>query len=156
MKLKKEGTENLYYLWDSRSVRERYKSQELFFTQDVPPVKGKKAWVCFDEIHKFKGWKNILKGIFDETQEHYQFIVTGSTKLNILKKAGDSLSGRYFTFHLFPLMLNEVVGQATIEAGECQNALDYILDRMNKRAQAQSALKDLLEYSGFPEPFVAF
>jgi predicted AAA+ superfamily ATPase len=155
MKLKQEGTQNLYYLWDSRAVRERYKSQELFFTQDVPPMKGKKAWVCFDEIHKIKGWKNILKGIFDETQEHYQFIVTGSTKLNILKKAGDSLSGRYFTFHLFPLMLNEVVGQVTIEAGECKNALDFILERMNKRAHAQSGLNDLLEYSGFPEPFVA-
>jgi len=154
MKLKKEGTENLYYLWDLRTVRERYKAQELFFTQDVPPVKGKKAWVCFDEIHKIKGWKNILKGIFDETQEHYQFIVTGSTKLNILKKAGDSLSGRYFTFHLFPLMLKEVAGQATIEAGECQNALDFILDRMNKQG-VQPALNDLLEYSGFPEPFVA-
>jgi len=155
MQLKKKGAENLYYLWDLRSVRERYKSQELFFTQDVPPVKDKKAWVCFDEIHKIKGWKNILKGIFDETQEHYQFIVTGSTKLNVLKKAGDSLSGRYFTFHLFPLMLKEVVGQSAIEAGECQNALDFILERMNKKDNAQSALNDLLEYSGFPEPFVA-
>jgi len=155
IKLQKEGTQNLYYLWDSRSVRERYKSQELFFTQDVPPKKGKKSWVCFDEIHKIKGWKNILKGIFDETQEHYQFIVTGSTKLNVLKKAGDSLSGRYFTFHLFPLMLKEVVGPVTIDPGECQNASDFILERMNKQRKAQSALSDLLEYSGFPEPFVA-
>src|SRR3989338_2341187 len=102
-----------------------------------------------------KGWKNILKGIFDETQEHYQFIVTGSTKLNILKKAGDSLSGRYFTFHLFPLMLKEVVGPVTIDPGECQNVSDFILERMNKQGKAQSALSDLLEYSGFPEPFVA-
>ncbi len=95
-----------------------------------------------------------MKGIFDETQEHYQFIVTGSSKLNILKKAGDSLSGRYFTFHLFPLMLKEVLGQTTIGAGECQNALDFILERMNKHDNAQSGLNDLLEYSGFPEPFV--
>jgi len=155
MKLKQEGTQNLYYLWDLRTVRERYKSQELFFTQDVVPIKGKKAWVCFDEIHKIKGWKNILKGIFDETHQHYQFIVTGSTKLNILKKAGDSLSGRYFTFHLFPLMLKEVAGQVTIDASECRNALDFILEAMNKQSKAQSGLNDLLQYSGFPEPFLA-
>ena len=155
MKLKQEGTQDLYYLWDLRSVRERYKAQELFFTQDVPPMKGKKAWVCFDEILKIKGWKNLLKGIFDETQDHYQFVVTGSTKLNILKKAGDSLSGRYFTFHLFPLMLKEAVGQANIEISECKDALDFILDRMNSQGKAQSAMNDLLEYSGFPEPFVA-
>ena len=101
VKLRLEGTTDLYYLWDLRSVRDRYRAGELFFTQDVPPVKGKKLWVCFDEIHKVQGWKNILKGIFDATQEHYQFIVTGSSKLNVLRKAGDSLSGRYFTFHLF-------------------------------------------------------
>ena len=135
MKLKQEGTQDLYYLWDLRSVRERYKAQELFFTQDVPPMKGKKAWVCFDEILKIKGWKNLLKGIFDETQDHYQFVVTGSTKLNILKKAGDSLSGRYFTFHLFPLMLKEAVGQANIEISECKDALDFILDRMNSQGK---------------------
>jgi len=155
MKLKQEGAQNLYYLWDSRTVRERYKSQELFFTQDAPPKKGKKWWVCFDEIHKIKGWKNILKGIFDETEQHYQFIITGSAKLNIIKKAGDSLSGRYFTFHLFPLLLKEVAGQVAIEAHECKNAVDFILERMNTQAKIQPGLNDLLQYSGFPEPFVA-
>lgn len=155
VKLRREGTSNLYYLWDLRSVRDRYRAAELFFTQDAPPVKGKKRWVCFDEIHKVQGWKNILKGIFDSTQEHYQFIVTGSSKLNVLKKAGDSLSGRYFTFHLFPLMLKEVIGQAAIEPRECQNALDFILERMNKQKKSPQGVNDLLEYSGFPEPFVA-
>jgi len=36
------------------------------------------------------GWKNILKGIFDAAQEHHQFIITGSSKLDVFRKAGDS------------------------------------------------------------------
>jgi predicted AAA+ superfamily ATPase len=156
MKLKREHTEKLYYLWDLRAVRQRYKKHELFFTEDMVPAKHKKHWVCFDEIHKMPKWKNILKGIFDETEQYYQFIVTGSAKLNMLKKVGDSLSGRYFTFHLFPLTLKEVVGNPEIEVKESKSAIGFILDRLNIeiKKSAIQALDDLLEYGGFPEPFI--
>lgn len=156
MKLKETGVQKLYYLWDLRSVRSRYKQAELFFTSDAPPQKGIKRWVCFDEIHKVSGWKNILKGIFDATQEHYQFIVTGSSKLDIFRKAGDSLSGRYFTFQLFPLTLKEAIGQPQIEKSECNNSLDFVLRQMNRKdSDGQKALEQLLVYGGFPEPFLA-
>ena len=61
LKLEKEDTEKLYYLWDLRSVRNRYKEHELFFTSDKT-ISRKKTWVCFDEIHKMPKWKNIFKG----------------------------------------------------------------------------------------------
>ena len=35
-KLEQEKTSELYYLWDLRSVRDRYKENELFFTGDQP------------------------------------------------------------------------------------------------------------------------
>ncbi len=156
MKLKEAGAQKLYYLWDLRSVRNRYKEAELFFTSDSPPRKNAKQWVCFDEIHKVSGWKNILKGIFDATQEHYQFIVTGSSKLDIFRRAGDSLSGRYFTFQLFPLTLREAAGRPQIEKSECDNSLDFILRQMDQQAKnRQDTLERLLAYSGFPEPFLA-
>lgn len=156
MKLKEAGAQKLYYLWDLRSVRNRYKAAELFFTSDSPPQRSGKQWVCFDEIHKVSGWKNILKGIFDATQEHYQFIVTGSSKLDIFRKAGDSLSGRYFTFQLLPLSLKEVIGHPKIDKSECSNPLDFILEQMNREDRSgQKALEQLLTYSGFPEPFLA-
>ncbi|MFH0941289.1 MAG: AAA family ATPase [Candidatus Omnitrophota bacterium] len=156
MKLAQAGAQKLYYLWDLRSVRNRYKTNELFFTSDSPPSRGAKQWVCFDEIHKISGWKNILKGIFDASEEHYQFIVTGSSKLDIFRKAGDSLSGRYFTFQLFPLTLKESIGCAQIEKSECNNSLDFVLGRMDSRnMNGQKALEQLLAYSGFPEPFLA-
>lgn len=94
MKLAAEKSEQLYYLWDVRSVRQRYKANELFFTVDrMEP--GRKLWVCFDEIHKMPKWKNILKAAFDETGEDYSFIVAGSAKLDIVTRAGDSLAGRF-------------------------------------------------------------
>lgn len=155
LKLKKENAQQLYYLWDLRSVRERYRQKELFFTQDMPPAQGQKHWVCFDEIHKAARWKNIVKGIFDATQEHYQFIVTGSAKLDISRRAGDSLSGRYFTFHLFPLTLKEVTGNPVVSAQEPNDALNFILARLNSSEAAGKAIDDLLNYSGFPEPFLS-
>ena len=104
-KLTEAMSQPLYYLWDLRDVRRRYKDNELFFTADMIPSENKELWVCFDEVHKMPKWKNILKAAFDETSDRYHFIVTGSAKLDIVKRAGDSLAGRYFTFHLMPLMI---------------------------------------------------
>lgn len=152
LKLERERSESLYYLWDLRSVRNRYKANELFFTEDSPP-RQKKQWVCFDEIHKIPKWKNALKGIFDSVSDHYQFIITGSAKLDIFRKAGDSLSGRFFTFHLFPLSLSELSGSKKFSAQAPKSAKDFIQERIESVAGPDTALSDLLEYGGFPEPF---
>jgi len=152
LKLKRESSENLYYLWDLRSVRNRYKANELFFTEDSSPH-SKKQWVCFDEIHKIPKWKNVLKGIFDSVSEHYQFIITGSAKLDIFRKAGDSLSGRFFTFQLFPLSLSELSGAKKFLAKAPKSAKDFIQERLDSATGSETALSGLLEYGGFPEPF---
>lgn len=154
-KLKQENSRNLYYLWDLRSVRNRYKENELFFTEDQA-LNRSRPWVCFDEMHKIPKWKNILKAIFDGTSERYRFIVTGSAKLDIFKKAGDSLSGRYFLFHLFPLVLEELVHPGSISGLKAKTARDLICQKLDASAQANAAkaLAALLEFSGFPEPFL--
>lgn len=153
--LKAEQSDKLYYLWDLRSVRKRYKANELFFTADAFPAR-KPLWVCFDEIHKMPKWKNILKAIFDETSDKYRFIVTGSAKLDVVKRAGDSLAGRYFTFHLTPLMLCEIIGKTESVSKVPESGYDFLETCMQKSSagEAQDALSALLEYSGFPEPFL--
>jgi len=150
--LAKQRTPQLYYSWDQRSVRDRYKKNELFFTEDVK-VGAKPQWVCFDEIHKYPKWKNVLKSIFDSSQNYYRFIVTGSAKLDLFRRAGDSLSGRYFTFHLFPLMLSEVAGPAA--AAPIPASADELIKRLLSHRQAPAdAVSQLLRFSGFPEPFL--
>ncbi len=157
-KLEIAGSPELYFLWDLREVRRRYKENQLFFTENHPPSKTPQ-WVCFDEIHKIPKWKNGLKAIFDASQEDYRFIVTGSAKLEIFKKAGDSLSGRYFTFHLFPLALSELSGSKsvlTVEDLAPKTAHDWIQQILDfhELKNTHQNLSDLLEYGGFPEPFL--
>src|SRR3990167_2748405 len=58
-----------------------------------------KSLVIFDELHKMKEWKRWIKGIYDKegvSPPSPHLLVTGSAKLNIYKKVGDSLAGRYF------------------------------------------------------------
>jgi len=153
LKLKREKSQNLYYLWDLRSVRNRYKANQLFLTEDSPP-KRHKQWVCFDEIHKIPKWKNALKAIFDSTTNHYHFIVTGSAKFDMFKRAGDSLSGRYFTFHLFPLGLHEFDGAHGASPLPPASAGEFIQQQMDSSSPPKDTLSSLLQYGGFPEPFL--
>ncbi|MFN7903826.1 MAG: ATP-binding protein [Pseudobdellovibrionaceae bacterium] len=88
--------------------------------------------VIFDELHKMKKWKLWLKGIYDEgALKSQKFLVTGSARLDVAKKMGDSLAGRFFSFRLHPLDLKELKGQHS----------------------AQENYKKLLNLGGFPEPF---
>src|ERR1017187_8597142 len=128
--LERQHSAELYYLWDLREVRNRYRLNQLFFLEDRAPQKGSLPWICFDELHKIPKWKNALKAIFDSVGEQYRFIVTGSAKLDLFRKAGDSLSGRYFTFHLNPLLLGEAFGRApAIETPDM--ASDWIQNRLD-------------------------
>lgn len=151
-KLEQDKSPGLYYLWDRRDVRERYKKNELFFTEDAPP-RAHPHWVCFDEIHKYPKWKNVLKAIFDSTQEQYRFIITGSAKFEMFKRAGDSLAGRYFTFHLFPLSIGELEGISKIHPPP-ENSTLFMELRMAASPSPAEGLEKLLDFSGFPEPFL--
>jgi predicted AAA+ superfamily ATPase len=80
-----------------------------------------------------KKWKLWLKGIYDEgLTEKQKFVVTGSARLDIAKKMGDSLAGRFFSLRLHPLDIKELVS-----TGE----------------EPQKAYRKLLQYGGFPEPY---
>ena len=95
----------------------------------------KKEYIIFDELHKKQNWKRWLKGVFDSEGIPPGLLVTGSAKMDIYKKAGDSMAGRFFSFRLFPLSLKEL----------CQNP---------SRNKAQIIMDRLLSYSGFPEPYL--
>lgn len=96
----------------------------------------KKRWgsqidlLILDEIHKKKGWKNYLKGIFDTKPESLHILVTGSARLETFRKGGDSLTGRYFAVRMMPFSLKEL----NSDSHPC-------------------SMEELLEKGGFPEPF---
>ena len=94
----------------------------------------KKLLLIFDELHKMNHWKRWLKGIYDTEGIPPQILVTGSARLDMHKKLGDSLAGRYFQFRLHPLDMKEAVA--------C-----YSTD-------TEQVFQQLWDCSGFPEPFL--
>lgn len=46
--------------------------------------------IILDEIHKYKKWRNLLKGFYDKKRNQHKFIVTGSARLDYYRKGGDS------------------------------------------------------------------
>jgi predicted AAA+ superfamily ATPase len=146
----------LYYNWDERKTRDRYAEDSHFFSRDIYNVApaAKKRWVCMDEIHKYPRWKNVLKDFFDSYGEEIGFIVTGSARLDMFRRSGDSLAGRYFLFHVNPLSLREVLG-GSMPTDPPQSAIKFIEERLENVSYHEEELTALLAFSGFPEPFIA-
>lgn len=150
-KLKKENCEELYYNWDNVDVKMTYREKGNF----LPVNTGKKKkWVCFDEIHKIPRWKNILKGFFDVYEDEYYFIITGSARIDIMRKSGDSLTGRYFLFILNPFILSEIEGNKLKNLESEDDANSFIFKNLDKQKETQNKMEDLIKFSGFPEPFI--
>jgi len=94
-----------------------------------------KNLVIFDELHKMPNWKLYLKGIYDTEGTKPNILVTGSAKLDIYKKVGDSLAGRYFQYRLHHLDIKEAYNY-------WQQDINEIFNR-------------LINCGGFPEPFLS-
>lgn len=52
-----------------------------------------KPLVVFDELQKHGRWKSFLKGFFDGFGDRVRIAVTGSAKLDVYRRGGDSLMG---------------------------------------------------------------
>jgi uncharacterized protein len=113
-------TDDTSYLnWDIPAHREAILKRELPLAE---------LW-CFDEIHKYSSWRDFLKGLYDEFQDVHEILVTGSARLDMLRKSGDSLQGRYHHLRLHPLSVKEL------------------------GLSRQEEFLELLALGGFPEPY---
>ncbi len=99
--------------------------------------------IAFDEIHKFRQWKNFLKGFFDACEDTASVLVTGRARLNIYKRGGDSLMGRYFLYRMHPLSVGELVNRP----------YDPCIVRA-PGAISDAEFDALYRFGGFPEPFL--
>jgi len=115
--------EGIYFNWDNDEDR-----------RDIIAKKWSRQnrILVFDEIHKFPRWKNWIKGVYDVEKANHQIVVTGSARLDIFRRGGDSLMGRYHYWRLHP----------------------FTLDEIPKGMKKENALKRLMEVGGFPEPFL--
>jgi len=135
-----------YYLnWDNVNHRTIIlKGPDAIFDKfNLAVISKQKPVIIFDEIHKYKDWKNFIKGFFDVFSEQVKIIVTGSAKLDIYRKGGDSLMGRYFLYRIHPFTVREVSGKKIDLNSEISKPVKI----------SKSKFENLINFGGFPEPF---
>ena len=144
-------TNTLYFNWDIAEHRARLIENPTFF-EAVERKDSSTPLIIFDEIHKYKEWKNYLKGVYDQFHEGYQFLVSGSGRLDIYQKGGDSLAGRYYLFHLWPFTVAELGRRNVPIENWLTEPLKVSLEEKEILREIWSHLSTL---SGFPEPYLS-
>lgn len=138
----------VYFNYDMPEHKVRLAGNPLFF-EETDRRQGTAPLVILDEIHKFKDWKNYLKGLYDGHAGQFRFLVTGSGRLDLLISGGDSLAGRFLRFRVFPFTIGELCTNTPRAGG-----FDDLLGDTSDRAGVDEILDQLLKCSGFPEPFL--
>jgi uncharacterized protein len=85
-----------YYNWDETAFRRLWTKDPKSLLQESLGQSSVKPLLVLDEIHKARLWKRSLKGLYDTNDSEYDIIVTGSARLDVYRKGGDSLLGRYY------------------------------------------------------------
>jgi predicted AAA+ superfamily ATPase len=111
-----------YINWDipahrSMVIREEFPSETDF--------------LILDEIHKYRRWRQVVKGLYDAGPGQRRILVTGSARLDYYRHGGDSLQGRYRFYRLTPFCCTEL--------GEPK----------------KSTIDQLFHLGPFPEPFLS-
>ena len=136
-----------YVNWDNLDDRELILAgpRALAERLGLDRLREDRPTVLLDELHKYPLWRQYLKGLFDVYADGARFMVTGSSRLDIYRRGGDSLMGRYFFYRMHPFSLAEALTQ---DLPDSRRIL-----RPPRRLQA-SAWDGLWRYGGYPEPYL--
>ena len=139
------GLADVYLDWDNEDHRELILSGPAAVASyaGVHELGDRPTRIVFDELHKYKRWKQFLKGFFDTYEASARIMVTGSSRLDVYRKGGDSLMGRYFLYHMHPLS----VGELCRPHPSGHTHADPV-------QLPESEWQALWEHGGHPEPFV--
>lgn len=154
--LKERHSQDLYRNWDDLAFRRQVTRQPYQFVDDYRPTGAVKPLVVLDEIHKFPRWKQYLKGLWDTRKKRFDVMVTGSGRLDVYQRGGDSLLGRYHQYRLHPLSVAEVIDP--LDVPTVYDPEDTILKWRSASGKPKkewvNACTRLLKWGGFPSPFV--
>jgi hypothetical protein len=134
-----------YFNWDNSDDRRTLLRgpAALAETLGLDRLRSQPPVIVLDELHKFSRWKTLLKGFFDSYGDRARLLVTGSSRLDIFRRGGDSLMGRYLLYRMHPWSVGECI-RTELPASEIH-------------PPAESSTVDweaLWEHGGFPEPFL--
>jgi predicted AAA+ superfamily ATPase len=88
-------------------------------------------------------WKRFLKGFFDLYADQVAVMVTGSSRLDIYKRGGDSLMGRYLPYRIHPFSVGELIRPASIPKAP-----------IKPKKIPDQKWQALLNLGGYPEPLL--
>ena len=134
-----------YISWDREKDRQLILSgaEKIAEKIGLGALSEDKVIVAFDEIHRYPRWKTFLKGFFDSYESDVRVMATGSARMDVYKRGGDSMMGRYFPYRIHPFSVAEIIHSS-------------IPDESLIRKPSEIDPNDwaaLWEYGGFPEPF---
>ena len=142
-----------HFNWDVESHRRAILHSPERFWEGVPAKAGGRPRIVLDEIHKYPRWKRFLKGHFDASHGTVETLVTGSGRLDVYQKGGDSLFGRYGLYRLHPFTLGELLGTGCAPVLAPTDFWKAVCEPPTAESDTQL---DLLErFTGFPEPLFA-
>ena len=131
------ATADNYRSWDDSDFRRAWTRSPRSALADRGP-----GVLVLDEIHKSRRWKTQLKGYYDVEGPKEGIIVTGSARLDLYRRGGDSLLGRYLPYRLHPFTLGE-------------RDLPPAPGAALESTQTVWRLDDMMRLGGFPEPLLA-
>jgi uncharacterized protein len=140
---------SLYFNWDILDEKRKLIENPSFY-EELHRTDNSLPLIIFDELHKYSNWKSYLKSVFDRDRGNYKFIISGSGRLDMYQKGGDSLAGRYVIFYLWPFTIGELAENRTPFEEFMANPLD-IRPAPN---ETQPIWQRLGQCSGFPDPYL--
>ena len=115
----------------------------------------KPVFIFLDEVHKLAKWANQVKH-WQDLNLNIKFIISGSSAMQVIKGAGESLLGRIDHHTLFPLSFKEFLNvkhqikMQNIDIFDFRQLKKQYAQFLPYQAKIQLALKDYLKRGGYP------
>ncbi len=115
--------------------------------------------VLIDEAHFIPNIGRTMKVYYDSYNE-IQIVATGSSSFNLKDKVAEAMTGRYWSFMLYPLSIEEITGKDNLYDFKRLSDQDFSLKFgmypyvINTKSQAKEYLETLVESTLYKDVFV--
>ncbi|GMQ84164.1 MAG: ATP-binding protein [Gammaproteobacteria bacterium] len=136
-----------YINWDNIDDRELILAgpARLIEHFKLDRLSGTTPVLLFDELHKYPRWKQFLKGFFDSYADQVRIMATGSSRMDVYRRGGDSLMGRYFLYRMHPFSIAETLTRDLPD--------EKRIIRLPRKITPAN-FDALWHHGGYPEPFL--